>query len=87
MSWRAPAPFGAKAEAMSNNASFETADRGTHVKIVVVSLIASIAVLAVGITARSNWADDPMVKVQAKGPPIKAGQPVIVTDTGSSVVR
>ena len=33
--------------------------------------------LAVGITANANWADDP--QVHAKGPPIKAGQPVVVT--------
>jgi hypothetical protein len=35
-----------------NNSSFFTADRTTHLKIVVVSLLASIAVLAVGIAAR-----------------------------------
>jgi len=32
-----------------NNSSFFTADRTTHLKIVVVSLLASIAVLVVGI--------------------------------------
>lgn len=72
---------------MSNNASFETADRGTHVKIVVVSLVLSIAVLAVGITANANWAEDTTLRVQAKGPPIKAGQPVVVTHSNASVVR
>jgi len=70
-----------------NNASFETADRNTHVKIVVVSLIASIAVLVVGISARTNWADDTVASVHAKGPPIKAGQPVVVTDSKTSVIR
>jgi hypothetical protein len=35
-----------------NNSSFFTADRATHMKIVVVSLIASIIVIVVGITAR-----------------------------------
>ena len=35
-----------------NNSSFFTADRTTHLKIVVVSLLASIAVMAVGIAAR-----------------------------------
>jgi hypothetical protein len=35
-----------------NNTSFFTADRTTHLKIVVVSLLASIAVMAIGIAAR-----------------------------------
>jgi hypothetical protein len=35
-----------------NNSSFFTADRTTHLKIVVVSLLASIAVMAIGIAAR-----------------------------------
>ena len=70
-----------------NNASFETADRTTHVKIVVVALVLSIAVLAVGITASSNWAEDTSAHLQAKGPPIKAGGPVVVTRSNTSVVR
>src|SRR5215469_14173918 len=35
-----------------NNSSFFTADRATHLKIVVVSLLASITVMVVGIAAR-----------------------------------
>jgi hypothetical protein len=35
-----------------NNSSFFTADRTTHLKIVVVSLLASTAVMVVGIAAR-----------------------------------
>jgi hypothetical protein len=70
-----------------NNTSFETADRTTHVKIVVVSLVLSIAVLMVGISASSDWAEDATLRVQAKGPPIKAGQPVAVTHTGTTVMR
>jgi hypothetical protein len=35
-----------------NNTSFFTADRTTHLKIVVVSLLASITVMVVGIAAR-----------------------------------
>ncbi len=37
-----------------NNTSFFTADRTTHLKIVVVSLLAATAVMAVGIAARPN---------------------------------
>jgi hypothetical protein len=36
------------------NTSFLTADRATHLKIVVVSLLASIAVMMVGIAARPH---------------------------------
>jgi len=36
------------------NTSFFTADRTTHIKIVVVSLLASITVMVVGIAARPN---------------------------------
>jgi hypothetical protein len=40
-----------------NNSSFFTADRATHLKIVVVSLLASIAVMVVGIAARPHAND------------------------------
>jgi hypothetical protein len=40
-----------------NNTSFFTADRATHLKIVVVSLLASIAVIVVGIAARPQASD------------------------------
>ena len=41
------------------NSSFFTADRTTHLKIVVVSLLASIAIMAVGIAARPQVTVDP----------------------------
>ncbi len=40
------------------NSSFFTADRTTHLKIVVVSLLASITVMVVGIAARPHVATD-----------------------------
>jgi hypothetical protein len=42
-----------------NNASFFTADRTTHLKIVVISLLASIAIMLVGIAARPQVTVDP----------------------------
>ncbi len=36
------------------NTSFFTADRATHLKIVVVALLASITVMVIGIAARPN---------------------------------
>ena len=41
-----------------NNSSFFTADRTTHLKIVVVSLLASIVVMVVGILARPVSSDN-----------------------------
>ena len=46
-----------------NNSSFFTADRTTHLKIVVVSLLASIAVMVVGIAARPQASDNGMQAV------------------------
>jgi hypothetical protein len=67
-----------------NNSSIFTADRMTHLKIVVVSLIASIAVLAVGITARIG--SEPAT-MEASAPVVKAGKPVMVTTGAGSAVR
>lgn len=39
---------------MSNNAPAATADRINHVKVVVLALIASLAIMTVGITARAT---------------------------------
>lgn len=68
-----------------NNASFETADRGTHLKIVVVALVASIAVMVIGVTASTSSfvAND----VQAHGPVIKATKQVLVTNNDVTAIR
>ena len=58
-----------------NNSSFFTADRTTHLKIVVVSLLASILVIVIGIAARPV-ADNP---VQTVYKPTKA---IMATTTG-----
>ena len=67
------------------NHSFYSADRATHLKIVVVALVAATAVAGIGITARVNagntYAQSDKVQV------IKAGKPVIMTKTDQSVVR
>ena len=67
-----------------NNFSIFTADRGTHVKIVVVSLIASIMVIAVGITARTG---DDTASMQASSTIVKATKPVMATTTGAGTIR
>jgi hypothetical protein len=63
------------------NHSIHSADRATHMKIVVVALAAGIAVAAFGIAARSNIDYGQTAHV------IKAGKPVVVTSSDTSVVR
>jgi hypothetical protein len=66
------------------NHSFHSADRATHLKIVVVALVAGIVVAAFGITARSGA--DYTETAQAVHV-IKAGKPVVVTNSDTSMVR
>ena len=64
------------------NHSIYSADRSTHLKIVVVALVAGIAVAAFGISARTN-SDDYTQTARV----MKAGEAVTVTSTNSAVVR
>ena len=70
-----------------NNTTMHTADRATHVKIVVVSLIASIAVVVIGISARGTQTDIPTARFEASAPVVKAGKPLIVTRTDATAIR
>lgn len=63
------------------NHSIHSADRATHLKIVVMALVAGIAVAAFGITARSH------VDYTQTAHVIKAGKPVVVTSSDNLVVR
>ncbi|WP_284418716.1 MULTISPECIES: hypothetical protein [unclassified Bradyrhizobium] len=65
------------------NHSFHSADRSTHLKIVVVALVAGIAVTAFGIATRSN-VDYSQTASRAV---VKAGKPVAVTSSGDTMVR
>ena len=64
------------------NHSFHSADRATHLKIVMVALVAGIAVTAFGIATRTNIDDS-----QAAAHVIKAGKPVVITSSDGMVVR
>jgi len=65
------------------NHSIYSADRTTHLKIVVVALVAGIAVAGFGISARTS-SDDGYTQTARV---IKAGKPVTVTSSNASVVR
>jgi hypothetical protein len=65
------------------NHSIYSADRSTHLKVVVVALVAGIAVVGFGISARTS-SDDGYTQTARV---IKAGKPVAVTSSNSSLVR
>jgi hypothetical protein len=68
------------------NWSMYTADRGTHLKIVVVGLAAALMISVIGIAARElNLGVDVMT---AQNPTvIRAGAPVVYTDRTAPTVR
>jgi hypothetical protein len=70
-----------------SNASLRTADRTTHLKIVVLSLIASVAVMVVGISARAAPDDVATARIQTTGPALKAGKPLAFTHTDVTTIR
>jgi hypothetical protein len=67
----------------SMNHSIYSADRSTHLKIVVVALVAGIAVAGFGISARST--SDQGYTETARV--IKAGKPVAITSANTSTIR
>ena len=71
-----------------NNSSLMSADGATHLKIVVVSLVAAIVVVCVGIAARPdvpNGASAGSLRIEASGPVIKAGKPVVWTSRETTI--
>jgi len=64
------------------NHSIYSADRSTHLKVVVVALVAGIVAVGFGISARSN-SDDYAQTARV----IKAGKAVTITSSSNSVVR
>jgi hypothetical protein len=64
------------------NHSIYSADRSTHLKIVVVALVAGIAVAGFGISARTS-SDEFSQTARV----VKAGKPMAVTSSDTMVVR
>ena len=69
-----------------NNYTMNTADRLTHIKIVVVSLIAGIAVVCVGVAARPEL-PDMSTRLEARAPVLKPGKPVVWTRADQVTIR
>ncbi|ERF79861.1 hypothetical protein JQ559_35130 [Bradyrhizobium viridifuturi] len=65
------------------NHSIYSADRTTHLKIVVVALVAGILVAGFGISAH-NSSDEGYTQTARV---MKAGKPVAITSTSNSLVR
>jgi hypothetical protein len=63
------------------NHSIHSADRATHLKIVVMALIAGIAVAGFGISARTNSDYAQTAHV------VKAGKAITVTSSDAALVR
>lgn len=63
------------------NHSIHSADRATHVKIVVMALVAGIAVAGIALSARSGSDYTQTARV------LKAGKPVVLTSSDGSIVR
>ena len=63
------------------NHSIYSADRATHLKIVVVALVAGIAVVVFGISAHTNSDYSQTAHV------VKAGKPMAVTSSDTSKVQ
>jgi hypothetical protein len=72
-----------------NNTSLTSADSSTHLKVVVVSLIAGILVVGIGIAASPTFNQDgaTAIRMEATGPVIRAGKPVTVTAGENSTIR
>ena len=63
------------------NHSIYSADRTTHLKIVVVALVAGVVVAGLGIMSRSSVDEYQTARV------MKAGKPVAITSSNNSLVR
>ena len=66
------------------NHSIYSADRMTHLKIVVVALVAGIMVAGFSISMRNSSTDEGFTQTARV---MKAGKPVVVTSSGNSLVR
>jgi hypothetical protein len=76
-----PKEMAQRRQEASMNHSIHSADRATHMKIVVMALVAGIAVAGFAISARPSADYSQSARV------MKAGKAVVLTSSDSSVVR
>ena len=69
-----------------NNYTLHTADSLTHLKIVVVSLIAGIVTVAIGIAARPTLPDVD-TRLESRAPVLKADKPLLWSRSEQITVR
>jgi hypothetical protein len=66
------------------NHSIYSADRATHLKVVAVALVAGISIMTFGIATRATGDSNAHVQTARV---IKADKPVMVTSSGTSMIR
>ncbi len=69
------------------NHSFYSADRTTHLKIVIVALVAAIGVAVLGISAHLTSDDGLTQTARASGPVLKASKTMMISSSDTQVVR
>jgi hypothetical protein len=70
----------------SRNYSLITADRLTHLKVVIIALVAGIAIIA-GAVAATRLPSDMSTQLEARAPVLKAPNAIIWTSNGQVTVR
>lgn len=65
------------------NHSLHSADRSTHLKIVMIALVAGVALAGFGVAANSGGSDTQTASARV----IKAGKPVMTTTSSTTAVR
>jgi hypothetical protein len=83
----ADCPEKVKVEDTPMNHSLLSADRGTHVKIVVVALVGALAVVIAGISAHVSDAGNMTAAVKANGPVVKAGAPAVYSNRDGAATQ
>ncbi len=68
------------------NHSLLTADRATHVKIIVVTLIAATIVVSIGISAHVTRVET-AAGARSNGPVMRAGKPTTFTHRDAPLIR
>lgn len=68
-----------------NNSTLLTADRTTHLKIVVLALACATLVAGIGIASRLT--DSAAGRLEATAPVVKAGTPMTAASRGPTIIR